>query len=127
MSTQLACNVTMAYDDGVSDPVSLQVPITGTSFGVAVATKIVFRGQKLILTSDTVIPYGGVNGLGYWMLVNLDPTNYIDVKTGAAGTIIARLDPNGGFLAGKIGSGITAPNAIANTASCLMDILILSL
>lgn len=122
-ATQLTCNASLAYDDGVSDPITLQI----ANFLVPVATKVVFRGQKSIGITDTVIPLGGVATLGYFVFVNLDVTNYIDVKVAASGTIIARLDPAGGFLVGKIGSGITAPNALANTAPAIMDILILSL
>lgn len=124
MSRELTCTGLLAYDDGVSDPVQLAL---ANPFYVNVATKITARDQQSILTTETVINLGGVAVLGYWMMVNRDTTNYVDVKIAAASTIIARLDPNGGFCIWKIGSGITAPVAIANTAACIIDKLILSL
>ena len=123
MATQLTSNVSLAYDDGVSQPISLQL----AEFLSVMATKIVYRGQQLIATADTDLDLGAVATLGYFLIVNLDPTNYVDLKTQTAGTIIARLDPAGGWFGGKFGAGITAPAAIANTTACLLDILIASL
>jgi hypothetical protein len=123
MSRELFANVTLAYNDGVSQPVWLQI----ANFYANVATKVAFRGQQSIGITDTLLDFGSVVVFGYWVLVNLDPTNYVDLKVEAGGTIIARLDPAGGFIAGKIGSGITAPAALANTAPCILDMLICSL
>lgn len=123
MAGELALSVSMTYDDGVSQAESLFV----TDFSMDVATKITYRGQQSIATSDTAINLGSVATLGMWVLVNRDPTNYVELKVAAAGTIIARLAPNGGFCAFRIGSGITAPAAIANTAACIIDKFICSL
>lgn len=90
-----------------------------------VATKVLVYSQQSIATSETTIDLGSISALGLCLLVNRDSTNYIEIKTAASGTIIAKM------LAGepclfRIGSGITAPVAIANTAACLLDILLLS-
>lgn len=98
-----------------------------TDLLVNVATKIISRAQQSINTIETALNLGSVGTLGYVILVNLDPDNYIDLKTAASGTIIARLDAGGGFAFFKVGSGITAPVAIANTSPCVIDKLLCSL
>lgn len=101
---------------------------TGLTFTGASALAVAQAGGNkrsvedilLVNTTDTTIPLLSAGTLGYAVFLNLDPTNPIDLKVAAAGTIIARLDANGGCALLKIGSGITAPVAIANTATCRM-------
>lgn len=123
MPAELTLSASVTYDDGVSQAESLSV----ADLLQDVTTKITTRGQQTIATSDTAINLGSVATLGYMILVNRDTTNYVDVKVAAAGTVIARLRPNGGFCMFLVGSGITAPVAIANTASCVIDKMICSL
>ena len=73
----------------------------------------------LVGTSDTTIPLGTIGTLGYAYFQNLDGTNSIDIKNVASGTIIAHLPPAPSPPAFfYVGSGITAPVAIANVAAC---------
>lgn len=123
MASELTLSFSMAYDDGVSDPESLSI----AELFQDVTTKVTARGQQSIGITDTAINLGSVAALGYMVLINRDTTNYVDVKVAAAGTIIARLRPSGGFCIFLVGSGITAPVAIANTAACVIDKLICSL
>lgn len=79
-----------------------------------------------VLTSETVIGLGALSApLGLAWFHNLDAVNYLEIKTAASGTVILKL------LAGeacvvRLGSGLSAPVAIANTAACLLEYLILS-
>lgn len=116
MST-LTLNASIEY----ADDNDVEESIDAADFEYTGTTDLVSKGSQSILTTETTIGLGGVTPLGYCMFVNRDPTNYIDIKTGASGTIIARLRPAGGFCLLMIGSGITAPVAIANTAACIME------
>lgn len=123
MATPLTCNFSLAYNDGVSSPISLQI----IDFLATIAGKPTFRGQQTIAVTETTLNLGSITSLGYYAIVNLDPTNYVELKTASAGTIINRLDPAGGFVVGKWGSGITAPVLIANTLACEVDVILFSL
>jgi len=121
MANELLINATLAYDDDVSAD-SLQV----TDKQVTVATTTIARHIQSILTSETVLDLGSVTTMGFVMFKNLDPTNYIEIKVGASGTIIGKMLPGETYGPVRIGSGITAPVAIANSGACRMDILITS-
>ena len=116
MST-LTLNLSVQYADDNDVEKSLAV----ADFEYTGTTDLVSDGSQSIATSETAINLGGVTPLGYVMLVNRDPTNYIDVKTGASGVIFARLRPSGGACCLMLGSGVTAPVAIANTAACILE------
>jgi hypothetical protein len=121
MANEILLNATLAYDDDVTAD-SLQV----TDKQVTVASTVIARHTQSIATSDTVINLGPVATMGFVMLKNLDPTNYIEIKTAAAGTIIGKMFPGETWGPNRIGSGITAPAAIANSGACKMDVLITS-
>ena len=80
---------------------------------------------QTIGTTEEALDLGDVGTPGYILLVNLDPTNFVSVRaaTGAANAI--RLDANGGFALFKLGSGATAPFAIADTAACQIKYLLI--
>lgn len=76
-------------------------------------------------SGGTVIPLGSVTTLGWAMLKNNDATNYVDVLVAVSGTDILRLYP-GEVALFRFGSGISAPAAIAHTATVLLQYLILA-
>jgi hypothetical protein len=85
------------------------------------AHRALIRATQQITHDGRRIGLGWIGTLGWVMLVNRDPTNYVEVKTATSGTIFARLEPAGGFCLFKCGSGVTAPYAIANTAACVIE------
>lgn len=121
MASEIQLTASLAYSDanGVTD--ELGVP----TLTADVTTKVTSRAQQSIATSETVINLGGVSSVGWLILVNRDATNYVDIKTAASGTIFARLPP-GGFCVLYLGSGVTAPVAVAHTAACVVDKFICS-
>ena len=77
-----------------------------------------------VATSETTIQLGGLTTLGWAWFRNLDATNFVNIKTAASGTIIVKL-PAGSSALFHFGSGVTAPVAIADTAACLIEYVIL--
>jgi hypothetical protein len=81
-------------------------------------------GVQTVTTSLTHLDLGSVTTLGYTLLKNLDPTNYVDVGIDSAGFVgMARLK------AGEVGifrwlPGVT-PSLKANTATCSVSYLLL--
>jgi hypothetical protein len=86
-------------------------------------TKLVINEQT-IATTETAINLCGVSSPTAFMVVNLDPTNYVEVKVGhQRARSLAKLkkdtnsDGNGGFASPPASAaGMQAPYAIANTA-----------
>lgn len=78
-------------------------------------------------TSEEAIDLGEVSSLGYIIAINLDNTNYVEIRlgTGASNDCI-KLPAKGGVALFHAGSDMSAPYAIANTAACLVAFLILN-
>jgi hypothetical protein len=89
----------------------------------SVATEQFYRGLQSIPTSDTAINLGSLGAINFFMAVNRDPTNYLDIKTAVAGKIVAHLLP-GYFCVIPLGSDMQAPSAIAHTGACVLDYLV---
>lgn len=122
MANEVTATGSVAYSDanGVKDSLAI------SSFVSSVGTKIIQRSAQSIPTSETAVNLGPVSAPGYAVLVNRDPTNYVDVKVATSGAVFARLLPNGGFCVVYLGSGAQAPYAVANTAACVIDVFICS-
>lgn len=126
MANEITASVTLAYDDGVTSDELAVLLAQFTSSG-----KRIHRiTQTVPHSAEAAIKLGDFSSLGYAIFVNLDPTNYIDLKVATSGAIWARLDPDtnsdgkGGFAIQKLGSGAQVPYALANTADCKMAVFI---
>lgn len=85
------------------------------------------KGSMTVPTTagGTAIPLGGVSTSGGWCFVkNTDSTNYCQIMTAVSGTAFIRLMP-GEAAVFRLDAGITAPAALANTASIKLDYMIL--
>ncbi len=125
MANQVTQSGSMSYADGLTSLASPTVAM-GSPQGVTTGQTVECVKLLVLSASDTAIPLPGTTAaLAYYLLVNRDPTNTVDVKAATGGAIIARLQPNGGFMMGQWGaSGVTAPYARANTANCEVDVYI---
>ena len=129
MPNRVIVNATLEYEDedGLND--SIQIVDLIKTLG----TKGLQHFKREIATSETaIIPASGApfSTLGWCMIVNRDPNNYIDLKVAASGAIFARLHPAsetgepGGFCLLYLGSGAQIPVGIANSAACYVDVFI---
>ena len=72
-------------------------------------------------SAAAAIPLGGIAAPRYLYVQNLDPTNYVTILTGTAGTAFARLLPGasgGDQMLVPLDPGVTAPAWQAHTAPC---------
>lgn len=89
-----------------------------------VSSQLCHLGDQQVATSEGAINLGGVSSVGWFLVKNLDPTNYVELKTGTGGVVFAKLlpdtnsDGNGGVALLYLGSGAQAPYAIANSNAC---------
>ncbi len=119
----------MEYNDGVD---SADLSVLPADSSRTVVTTLYHKTVQSVATSEEAVVLGDVATKGACMLVNLDPTNFISVKTATSGTIFAKLFPRGSgsglnFCILHLGSGAQAPFVIADTAACRMAILLINL
>jgi hypothetical protein len=122
MAQELTINGSLSYSDSEGTDISLAI----VNLVDSVATKRLVRTKQLVTTSEIAIDFGDVSVLAWAMFVNRDVANYIEIKVATGGAIFAKLLP-GRFALLPLGSGAQEPYAIANTASCQMDVIIASL
>lgn len=120
MANEITVNGSIAYEDaeGVTQSIAQVDDV------INVTTKKPYKNRQTITTSEVAINLGGVASLGWVMFKNLDETNYIEIKTGTGGTIIGKMLAGESYGPVRLGSGITAPYAIANSSSCDMEVMI---
>lgn len=86
----------------------------------------IYHPGLAINNTDTTLQLGGLTSpFGFAWFHNLDATNAISIRVAAAGTKIIRLLP--GEMAGplRLDSGISAPVAISDAGSPLLEYQIL--
>lgn len=127
MANELSFNLTIAYADSEGSSLPFQV----VDYLQSVSTKKFAHNKQNIGTSEEAILLGEVTSLGYAIFMNWDLTNYVELRIATASTKFATLkaatsSTAPGFWCGFIGSGITAPYAIANSAACQVEYCIWS-
>ena len=83
------------------------------------------RHRQTIGVAEEALVKGEVATPGYIIAVNLDPTNFVSIRPGTGLANTVRLDANFGPAVFRFGSGATNPFAIADTAPCEIDYLLL--
>lgn len=84
----------------------------------------VIDGTVTIATSATAIPLGSITSPHYCFVYNTDSTNYVTIRNGSGGADVIRL--NAGEFAIFPWSTSATPYAVANTASVVLEYLLLS-
>lgn len=122
MSLEITLNANLAYSDSESADESLAI----VDKQVNITTKLYTKNKQNIGITEEAIKLGELATLGYAIFINRDATNFINIKTATAGTIIVKLFP-GEVAMFRFGSGVTAPFAIADTAPCQLEYMILAI
>lgn len=119
MANEITINASIAYDDDV-----VTESTSVTDLKVTLTTQKCFRTIQTIATSDTALKLGDIGTLGFMFLKNLDTVNFVSLKTAASGTIIGKLKAGETYGPIRVGSGITAPAMIADTAACRVEVFL---
>ncbi len=93
---------------------------------VDVAGANVLEHVQSIGTSEEAITLGDITVGGYALFKNLDSTNYIEIRQGTGASDFCRLLA-GDIALFRISPDMTAPYAIADTASCDLLVMIVDL
>jgi hypothetical protein len=120
MANTATISATLFYDDSASDEQVLQI----VDLSASIATGKYIKHKQSIGTSEEAIVLGECTSPGWCMFINRDSTNFITLKVATSGAIFAKLLP-GEFALLRLGSGAQVPFAIADTATCILESLIL--
>lgn len=129
MANEVTASFSMAYDDTLFEGM---LAVSDKIFNSAGKRR--FTNIQTITITEVAINLGGITNIGAWAVLNLDPTNYVELKVATSGAIRDKLaadtagEGKGGFACGTcMGSGSQVPFAIANTASCKVAVIIIEL
>lgn len=118
MANEVTVTGNLAYSDANGVEVEQEL-----SFTMSLSAPIVTKNVITIATSETALDLGGVTGPVLLILVNLDATNFVNVKVATSGAICSKLLPGKGLII-PLGSGMQAPYLIADTAACKVAYII---
>jgi hypothetical protein len=123
MADEVTVNGSLEYEDAEDSELSLG--LANATFDVS--TKKFIHHKMAVGTSEEAIPLGEVTSLGWAIFKNLDDENYLEIRSATgAGNDIIKLPPLSSAGPFHFGSDVSAPFAIANTAACQMEYLIVS-
>lgn len=127
MALENTLDASLTFDDGIYQPQSLSV---ASRLVTSAGKRVTGLVQNVGFAAEEAVQLGELTAPGAFMLKNLDPTNFINVKVATSGAIFAKLRPDtngdgkGGFLLiDCMGSGAQAPFVQADTAVCRMAVL----
>lgn len=119
---ELTLNGSLVYNDGITDD-SLDIAALVQS----VTTQLIAHYTMTCTTGGTAMSLAGLSNIGYAMVVNRDPNNFVTIETAAStGKLVGVLKPNGGFSLMYHGSDLQAPYLFANTSSCKVEVFLCS-
>lgn len=120
MANELTLNCSLAYSDSELASISFAPP---ANLQVTVATKKYLYSKQNIGITEEAIVLGEVTSPGWALLINRDPTNFIELRVATGGAKFAKLKP-GEFCLLRLGSGAQVPFAIADTAPCQLEYIV---
>lgn len=83
------------------------------------------EGVVTVATSATAIPLGSITSPHWAYFLNTDTTNYVTIRNGAGGTDLIQLLAGEAFFGPLLSTSV--PYAVANTAACVLEYMIISL
>lgn len=120
MANEISVTCTLSFTKGsTSDAMELplkQITMTGDDF--------VHKTQLIGITEEAINLGTDIGTNGWFMAINRDPTNFIKIRAGTGVTDTAKLLPGEPCL---FRLAATAPYAIADTASCQLEYLLIEL
>jgi hypothetical protein len=98
--------------------------LAAQEIGVTISGTRLLHSRQLIGTSEEALELGDIATGGYFIAVNRDATNFVDLRSGTEAIDLVRLNA-GEVCAFRISPDATAPFAIADTAAVDLEFLLL--
>lgn len=93
------------------------VNFTAGSLSITVSGTQIMDNVQAVTTAEVAINLGDVATGGYWFVQNMDPTNFVTLRSATGVTGLIKLLP-GEWAIFRTNAGAAAPYAIADTATC---------
>ena len=122
MANELTLSGRVSYSDSESADFGLSI----LELQKSVATRKFVHAKQNIGTSEEAIGLGELATLGWAIFVNRDATNYLEIRMSSGASNDHVRVPPSSFAVFHFGSDVTAPYAIANTAACQMEYMIVA-
>lgn len=126
MANELTVTLAVRYNKGNFDDT---VPSSGSPFSYDITGTLVTHVRKSIGTSEEALELGEVdisaNGGAHLVVKNDDATNFIEIRDSTGGNDLVKVLP-GGVAYFMITSTATAPFAIANSAACEIEYMLVA-
>lgn len=122
MANELTISASIDYADDVDVEASASI----SELIRTLTTKKVLKTKQTVGITEEALILGDISTRAWCMLINRDPTNFINVKVATSGAIFAKLLA-GEFCLLRLGSGAQSPFVIADTAICELEILLCDL
>lgn len=124
MSQEVTVQASLSFTKGSVSQKNLS--ITGLRADVA-GTNFVQQTQTIPTTAGgTAIKLGSLASVGWFFIKNNDPTNFVEILNAVSGAVLLKLLP-GEFACGRFHTTVTAPAALADTAACQIEYLIVEI
>lgn len=121
VSNEVTVNVSLIYEDDEGSYAPLELP----NFLDSVSDKLYIKDKQLIGITEEAINLGEALDPTWGLFINRDPTNFIYLLTGTGGLRFAKLTPGRPALI-PLGPDAQIPFAIADTAPCKLEYLIIN-
>jgi hypothetical protein len=95
------------------------------SFQVTVSGSRFIQMRQSVGTSEEALDIGDIATGGYFIAVNRDATNYVEIRSGTGATDLVRLNA-GEVCMFRMSADSSAPYAIANTASVDLEYILIA-
>jgi hypothetical protein len=120
LADEFTLNASLAYSDSEGSEEIMSIVDVLRS----ISTKLFVKHKQNIGITEEALDLGGLASLGWAFFKNLDETNYVELRSATgAGNDIIRIDPLCcAFF--RFGSDVSAPFAIANTATVQLEYVI---
>lgn len=127
MANELSIVTYLQYTNAAFNISQINFPATAANVAANVAGKNFSFGSQLVPTTagGTAIPKGAIGTLGWGIFKNIDATNFIKLLTAASGTLFGRLNISEPASCFRFDQSVSAPAAIADTASALLQYLMI--
>lgn len=117
MANELTITASLAF---AKNSVSSQLAKTGAQYNVS-GTKY-YTGMQTVGTSEEALELGDIATGGMCLIINRDSTNYVSVRSGTGAANLIKIKAGEPAL---FRVEAAAPYVIANTASCVIEVMLI--
>ena len=122
MANELSYSVAFTFQKG--NLKELSKALIGLVKNIATGTP--FYNAPSIGITEEALALGDVTpAKAFYLFYNTDDTNYVEIRMGTGATLDMIYLPPKGAAMGFFGSDVTAPYAIANTAACVIEVVLI--